>query len=94
MLALGRALVHQRELHLLDELSLGLSPNSIKKTFEATMIVREKFNTTILIVKQKFREGVEIADRVYVLAMGKMVLEDSAASLKDGSRIKKAFLRG
>lgn len=56
--------------------------------------VRKKFDTTILIVEQKVREVLEIADRVYVLAMGKVVLEDSAASLKDGSRIKKAFLGG
>lgn len=94
MLALSRALVLQPELLLLDEPSLGLSPKTIKKAFEGITTIREKFNTTILIVEQKVREVLEIADRVYVLAMGKVVLEDSAASLKDGSRIKKAFLGG
>ncbi len=94
MLALGRALVLQPELLLLDEPSLGLSPKAIKKAFDAIITARKKFNTTILIVEQKVREVLEIADRVYVLAMGKVVLEDSAAGLKDGSRIKKAFLGG
>lgn len=80
------------ELLLLDEPSLGLSPKAIKKAFEAIKAVREKFDATILIVEQKVREVLEVADRVYVLAMGKVVLEDRTAGLKDGSKIKKAFL--
>ncbi len=80
------------DLPLLDEPSLGLSPKAIKKAFEAIKTVREKFDTTILIVEQKVREVLEIADRVNALSMGQVVLEDSAANLMDGSRIKKAFL--
>ena len=92
MLALGRALMLNPELLLLDEPSLGLSPKAIKNAFGAIKTVREKFDTTILIVEQKVREVLEIADKVYVLSMGKVVLEDSAANLKDGRKIKKAFL--
>lgn len=92
MLAIGRALVLNPELLLLDEPSLGLAPKSIKKAFEAIKVIRDKFNTTILIVEQKVKEVLEIADRVYVLRLGKVVLEDNAANLKDVSVIKKAFL--
>ncbi len=94
MLALGRALMLKPELLLLDEPSLGLSPKAVKKAFEAIKIVREKFGTTILIVEQKVREVLEIADRVYVLQLGIVVLEDQAGNLKDGSKIKRAFLGG
>ena len=92
MLAIGRALMLNPELLLLDEPSLGLAPKSIKKAFEAIKIIRDKFNTTILIVEQKVKEVLEIADRVYVLRLGKVVLEDNADNLKDVSVIKKAFL--
>jgi len=92
MLAIGRALMLKPELLLLDEPSLGLAPKSIKKAFEAIKVIRDKFNTTILIVEQKVKEVLEIANRVYVLRLGKVVLEDSAANLKDVSVIKKAFL--
>jgi len=92
MLAIGRALMLNPELLLLDEPSLGLAPKSIKKAFEAIKIISEKFNTTILIVEQKVKEVLELADRVYVLRLGKVVLEDNAANLKDVSVIKKAFL--
>jgi len=92
MLAIGRALMLNPSLLLLDEPSLGLAPKSIKKAFEAIKIIRDKFNTTILIVEQKVKEVLEIAGRVYVLRLGKVVLEDNAANLKDVSVIKKAFL--
>ncbi|RJQ13340.1 MAG: ATP-binding cassette domain-containing protein, partial [Nitrospiraceae bacterium] len=94
MLALGRALMLKPELLLLDEPSLGLSPKSIKKAFEAIKTVRDKFDTTILIVEQKVREVLEIADRVYALRLGKVVLEDRSENLKDGVKIKQAFLGG
>lgn len=92
MLALGRALVLQPELLLLDEPSLGLSPKAIKKAFEAIKTVRDKFDTTILIVEQKVREVLEIADRVYALRLGRVVLEDRSENLRDGIKIKRAFL--
>jgi branched-chain amino acid transport system ATP-binding protein len=92
MLAIGRALMLKPDLLLLDEPSLGLAPKSIKKAFEAIKVIRDKFNTTILIVEQKVKEVLAIADRVYVLRLGKVVLEDNAANLKDVSVIKKAFL--
>jgi len=92
MLALGRALMLNPNLLLLDEPSLGLSPKAIKKAFEAIKTVREKFDATILIVEQKVRDVLEIADRVYVLAMGQVVAEDIPGNLPK-ERIKKLFLK-
>lgn len=92
MLALGRALMLKPELLLLDEPSLGLSPKAIKKAFEAIKTIRDKFDATILIVEQKVREVLEIANKVYALRLGKVVLEDSSENLKDGVKIKQAFL--
>lgn len=91
MLALGRALMLRPALLLLDEPSLGLSPKAVKKCFQTIKNIRQKFNTTILIVEQKVKEVLEIADRVYIMRLGKIVIEDMPANLtKD--RIKEAFI--
>ena len=91
MLALGRALMLNPDLLLLDEPSLGLSPKAIKKAFEASKTVREKFDATILIVEQKVKEVFKISDRVYVLAMGQVVAEDIPDNLSK-EKIKELFL--
>lgn len=91
-LALGRALILQPKVLLLDEPSLGLSPKLVTKAFETIRDVNQKLKTTILIVEQKVLEVLKIANRVYALRMGQIVFEGTPAELQSGETMKKIFL--
>lgn len=91
MLAMGRALMLNPKLLLLDEPSLGLSPNYIDAVFERISEIN-KHGTTILMVEQNARMALEFADRGYVFKIGKIFLEDKAENLLKNEEIKKAFL--
>lgn len=91
MLAMGRALMLNPKLLLLDEPSLGLSPNYIDAVFERIREIN-KLGTTILMVEQNARMALEFADRGYVFKIGKIFLEDKAENLLKNEEIKKAFL--
>ena len=91
MLAMGRALMLKPKLLLLDEPSLGLSPNYVDAVFEWIREIN-KHGTTILVVEQNARMALEFADRGYVLKIGKIFLDDKAENLLKNEDIKKAFL--
>jgi branched-chain amino acid transport system ATP-binding protein len=93
MLAIGRALMSGPKVLMLDEPSLGLSPilaRSVLKT------VREIANggTAVLLVEQNARQALAIADRAYVIEVGRVVLEGEAATLAVDERVQKAYLGG
>jgi branched-chain amino acid transport system ATP-binding protein len=93
MLAIGRALMSGPKALMLDEPSLGLSPilaRSVLKT------VREIANggTAVLLVEQNARQALAIADRAYVIEVGRVVLEGEAATLARDERVQKAYLGG
>lgn len=91
MLALGRALMMRPKLLLLDEPSLGLAPIALKKSFETIKGIRDNYRTAILIVEQNVDAVFAIADRIYVMALGKVVSEDVPANLLR-ERLKGLFL--
>ena len=93
MLAIGRALMLKPKLLLLDEPSLGLSPNYVDIVFEKLKIINNA-GTTILIVEQNARMALEYADRGYVFEIGKIAFEDKAKNLLENDEVKKAFLGG
>ena len=93
MLAIGRALMLKPRLLLLDEPSLGLSPNYVEVVFEKLKIINNA-GTTILIVEQNARMALEYADRGYVFEIGKIAFEDKAKNLLENDEVKKAFLGG
>ncbi len=93
MLAMGRALLSNPRLLLLDEPSLGLAPLMVETIFEVTRKVREK-GGTILLVEQNARQALEVADRGYVLETGQIILEGTAAALKADEGVEKAYLGG
>ncbi len=91
MLAIGRGLMTNPRLLLLDEPSLGLSPLFVKNIFE---IIREinRQGTTILLVEQNVFQSLRISHRAYVLETGRMVLSGTGEELLGNEHVKKAFL--
>jgi branched-chain amino acid transport system ATP-binding protein len=91
MLAIGRGLMGNPRLLLLDEPSLGLSPLLVRNIFE---IIKEinKQGTTILLVEQNVYQSLRISNRAYVLETGRVVLSGTGAELLDNAHVKKAFL--
>jgi branched-chain amino acid transport system ATP-binding protein len=93
MLALGRALMLRPKFLLLDEPSLGLSPAALKRSFETIREIRDNYQTAMLIVEQNVDAAFAITDRVYVMALGKVVAEDVPTNLPR-ERLKRLFLGG
>ncbi|TDL77871.1 ABC transporter ATP-binding protein [Peribacillus frigoritolerans] len=93
MLAMGRALMARPKLLLLDEPSMGLAPLLVKTIFR---IIEEinKTGTTILLVEQNANMALSIADRVYVIETGKVVLSGTAEELNASDQLKMAYLGG
>lgn len=93
MLAMGRALMSNPKMLLLDEPSMGLSPILVKEIFT---IVKEcnQLGMTILLNEQNAKMALSIADKCYVLETGKVVLHGDAKDLLDNDIIKKAYLGG
>lgn len=91
MLAIGRALMSQPRLLLLDEPSLGLAPIIIQQIFDTIQQLREE-GMTIFLVEQNANQALKLADRGYVLENGHVVLEDSGAVLLANEAVRSAYL--
>ena len=91
MLAIGRGLMSNPKLLLLDEPSLGLSPLLVKNIFEIIVKINKQ-GVTILLVEQNVYQSLRIATQAYVLETGKIVLAGSGEDLLTDEHVKKAFL--
>src|SRR5690606_14103703 len=91
MLAMGRALMSNPNLLLLDEPSMGLAPVLVELIFDTIQEIN-KAGTTILLVEQNALMALGIASRGYVLQTGQIVLSDSAENLKKNPTVQKAYL--
>ena len=91
MLAMGRALMSHPKIIVMDEPSMGLSPIFVNEIFKIIQDV-SKSGTTVLLVEQNAKKALSIADRAYVLEIGKIVLEGDAKELMNNDSIKKAYL--
>ncbi|MDY7033008.1 MAG: ABC transporter ATP-binding protein [Thermodesulfobacteriota bacterium] len=92
MLAIGRALMSQPSLLLLDEPSMGLAPIICKDIFSMISNLRNEFSTTILIVEQNAKAALQIADRGYVMETGKVILEEESENLLNNKEVQRAYL--
>ena len=93
MLAIGRALMSQPKLLLLDEPSMGLAPNLVLMIFDLIESINKQ-GTTILLIEQNANMALSVADRAYVLETGNIVIEGPAADLARDPRVKNAYLGG
>ncbi len=91
MLAIGRALMARPRLLLLDEPSLGLAPIIVKGIFRALRDI-SKTGVTILLVEQNARMALKLANRGYVLEVGRMVHQDEASALLASPEVQAAYL--
>ena len=91
MLALGRALMSEPTLLMLDEPSLGLAPRVVKEIFRTIASLRAT-GVTILLVEQNARAALEVADYGYVLEMGEIALQGRAAELARDARVIDTYL--
>ena len=93
MLAMGRALMSQPKLLLLDEPSMGLAPIFIQEIFDIIQDI-QKQGTTVLLIEQNANKALAIADRGYVLETGKIVLSGTGKELLASEEVRKAYLGG
>lgn len=93
MLAIGRALLSNPKLLLLDEPSLGLAPIIVKEIYKAINEIKKE-GVTILLVEQNSKLALNTADRGYVLQTGEIVLHDTCSNLLNNEEVKKAYLGG
>ncbi len=91
MLAIGRALMTQPRLLMLDEPSQGIAPKLVDDILAAVGRIRA-LGTTILLVEQRLAEALELADRAYVLQTGRIVLEGPARDIAADAGVRKAYL--
>ena len=93
MLAMGRALMANPKILLLDEPSMGLAPILEKEIFSIIKDINAK-GTTILLVEQNARMALSVATRAYVMETGKIVMSGTGQELADSEEIQKAYLGG
>ena len=93
MLAIGRALMAEPRLLLLDEPSLGLAPLLVRSIFETVRTISRR-GVTVLLVEQNARAALKLATRGYVLEVGNVVMHDTAANLLADPSVQHAYLGG
>ena len=92
MLAIGRALVSEPKVILLDEPSLGLAPLIVESIFSIIRRLKEERGQTVLLVEQNAALALDLADHGYVMENGRIVLEGPAADLRENPEIKEFYL--
>ena len=92
MLALGRGLMANPEVLLLDEPTLGLAPIVVKEVFEKVLEINQRLNTTIFVVEHNIKGVLDIASRAYILDKGRLVHSGTPQSVQDTSILNDVFL--
>jgi len=90
MLALGRGLMSDPSLIIIDEMSLGLAPILVNEMYKILREIRER-GITILFVEQNVRKSLTEADRAYIMEAGRVVLSGNVAKLREEEKVKKAY---
>jgi branched-chain amino acid transport system ATP-binding protein len=94
MLAIARGLMARPRLLLLDEPSVGLAPRVVAEIFATLARLRDEQRLPILLVEQNARAAFKVADRVYVMDRGRVIMEGAPRELLDDPRVQRAYLGG
>ncbi|HRW49866.1 MAG: ABC transporter ATP-binding protein [Caldilinea sp.] len=92
MLAIGRALMQQPDILLLDEPSMGLAPLLVEEIFNIIRNLNSEHGTTILLVEQNAQAALQVANRAYVLETGRITMSGTAQELLHDSKVIEAYL--
>lgn len=92
MLAIGRALMAQPKLMMLDEPSLGLAPLLVAEIFHIIQRINQEQHTTILLVEQNANLALQVADYAYIMENGRIVLEGYPADLRENADVREFYL--
>ncbi|HAJ34205.1 MAG TPA: ABC transporter ATP-binding protein [Chloroflexi bacterium] len=92
MLAIGRGLMQQPDILLLDEPSMGLAPLLVEEIFNIIRRLKEEHGTTILLVEQNAQAALQVADRAYVLETGRITLSGTAQEMLHDPKVVAAYL--
>ena len=93
MLAIGRALMLDPKMLLIDEVSMGLMPIMVNTCFDVIKKLNDD-GITVLVVEQNANKALKIADRGYVLETGSIVISDTAENMRSNDTVQKAYLGG
>jgi branched-chain amino acid transport system ATP-binding protein len=91
MLAIGRALMGEPRVLLLDEPSMGIAPVLVERIYETIAQINQQ-GTTILLVEQNANFALEVSKRAYVLETGKVAMADDSKALRTNPEVQKAYL--
>jgi branched-chain amino acid transport system ATP-binding protein len=91
MVSIGRGLMAQPRLLIIDEPSLGLSPLYVKENFRIVADINARLGITVLLVEQNARQTLAIAHQGYVLAQGRVVAQGASEALRDDPEVKAAY---
>ena len=92
MLVIGRGLMGEPKILLLDEPSIGLAPMLVEEIFNIIKKINQESRRTIVLVEQNARVALEVADYAYVMESGRIVLDGSAKQLSENEDIKEFYL--
>lgn len=92
MLAIGRGLMSNPKIILLDEPSMGLAPKIVNEILDTLMVIKEELGTMVILVEQNVKAALKVADQAYVLDQGKIILSGTKEEISSNPQVMSAYL--